>query len=102
MLFVSGVGDETGEPPHDRTTAWLTSKPGNRTLLWSSDPRVKHESMTAYQNDGKIRGPACARIKNVVVAWLDAVVHQRRQAIDWLASDAVHELSGGTHELHRR
>lgn len=28
FMFITGVGDETGEPPETRVTAWLTSVPG--------------------------------------------------------------------------
>jgi dienelactone hydrolase len=34
FMFITGVGDETGEPPEARVTAWLTSSPGDKALLW--------------------------------------------------------------------
>jgi hypothetical protein len=36
------------------------------------------------------------------LAFLDAVVRQRREAKEWLRSNALEVLSGGAIELHRR
>ena len=46
FMFITGVGDETGEPPESRTTAWLTAQgTGDLYLSWDTDRRAVHETM---------------------------------------------------------
>ena len=44
-LFISGVGDDTGEPAISRTTAFHEAVPGDKFLLWDTDARARHDTM---------------------------------------------------------
>ena len=102
FLFVTGMGDETGEPIPTRLTAWLTSRPGNKALVWDTEPDAVHETMDIHKCDNPLREEHCAWIASVGVAYLDALVQHRPEAIEWMSSDALKLLSGGAIELHRR
>ena len=45
FMFITGVGDETGEPPEARVTAWLTAAPGGKALVWDTMAEAVHETM---------------------------------------------------------
>ena len=103
FLFVTGVGDETGEPPESRVTAWLTSQSAHdKVLAWDTDPEAVHETMDIDKCDTPTRADHCRWIASIGVAFLDAVVRQRPEARAWLASDAARVLTAGAIELHHR
>lgn len=102
FMFITGVGDETGEPPEGRATAWLTAQPGNKYLVWDTNPEAVHETMDIHKCNTPVRENHCAWIGSTGLAFLDAIVRQRREAEDWLASNSLSLLSGGEIELHRR
>ncbi len=102
FLFISGVGDETGEPPEARATAWLTSAPGYKGLVWDTDPRAVHETMDVHRCDPPVPASHCDWIASAGLAFLDAVVRQRPEAEAWMRSNALEVLSGGAIELHLR
>lgn len=102
FLFISGVGDETGEPPETRLTAWLTSVSGNKVLVWDTEAEAVHETMDIHKCNTPVRADHCAWIGSAGLAFLDAVVRHRPEAEEWLRSNALAVLSGGALELHRR
>ena len=102
FLFVTGMGDKTGEPVPTRLTAWITSEPGNKALVWDTDAEAVHETMDIDKCDTPLRADHCAWIASAGVAYLDAVVRRRAEAIQWLASDAFESATGGAIELNRR
>jgi hypothetical protein len=102
LLLITGMGDETGEPVPTRLTAWITSRPGNKTLVWDTDPRAVHETMDIDRCDTPLRADHCRWIASAGVAWLDAVVRNRREAQTWLASESLETLTGAAIELNRR
>jgi predicted dienelactone hydrolase len=102
LLMITGMGDETGEPVPTRLTAWITSKPGQKTLVWDTDPEAVHETMDIDKCNTPVRADHCRWLASAGVAWLDAVVRDRREAWDWLAEDALATLTGGAIELHER
>jgi hypothetical protein len=102
FLFITGVGDETGEPVPTRTTAWFTMQPENKLLVWDTQKEAKHETMDIDRCDGELRANHCLWIASVGLAFLDAVVRERKLAIQWLTSDAFETATGGEIELYRR
>ena len=102
FLFITGVGDMNGKPPEARTTAWLTSKPGNKVLVWDTNPEAVHETMDAQKCDTPVRQNHCEWIKATGLAFLDAVVRNSATAASWLKSNTLHVISNGEIELHRR
>ena len=102
FMFITGVGDETGEPSETRTTGWLTSASGNKVLSWDTDPRAVHETMDIHKCDTDVQESHCRWIASAGVAFLDAVVRGRPEAQDWMASNALNVLSRGAIEIHRR
>jgi hypothetical protein len=102
FMFITGVGDETGEPPEARVTAWLTSRPGNKTLLWDTVAEAVHETMDIHKCDPAVRADHCHWIGSAGLAFLDAVVRRRPEAQEWMRSNALEVLSRGAIELHRR
>jgi hypothetical protein len=102
FMFITGVGDETGEPPEARVTAWLTSVPGKKALVWDTVAEAVHETMNIHKCDTAVRADHCNWIGSAGLAFLDAVVRQRPEAETWIRSNALKVLSGGTIELHRR
>lgn len=102
FMFITGVGDETGEPPEARTTGWLTSLPGNKYLVWDTNPEAVHETMDIHKCNTPVRESHCLWIGSAGLAFLDSVVRQRREATEWLDSKALQILSSGEIELHRR
>ena len=103
FLSITGVGDETGEPPETRVTNWLTSVgAGDKVLSWDTEPRAVHETMNIRKCDTEVRAAHCDWIADIGIAFLDAAVQHRPEARDWLDSDAVDVLTGGAIEIHRR
>jgi dienelactone hydrolase len=102
FLFVTGMGDETGEPVPTRLTAWLTARPHDKWLVWDTQPEAVHETMDVHQCATPLQARHCDLIGSVGVAYLDAVVRQRQAAIRWMASDALLHLSTEEIELHQR
>ncbi|NRF70054.1 hypothetical protein HLB44_23905 [Aquincola sp. S2] len=101
-LMFSGRGDETGEPAESRTVSWLASTPGGKLLSWDNAAEANHGTIDIGECDTVLRANHCRWMRALGVAFLDAVLAQRQQAIDWLASDAYRTLTGGVIELHRR
>lgn len=102
FLFITGVGDETGEPPETRVTAWLTSLPGNKALVWDTVAEAVHETMDIDKCNTPLRAEHCEWLGSAGLAFLDAVIRRRPEAEAWMRSDALSVLSGGAIELHRR
>ena len=102
FLFITGVGDETGEPPEARVTAWLTSAPGSKALVWNTVAEAVHETMNINRCDTTVRAAHCEWIASAGLAFLDAEVRHRPEAEEWIGSNALQVLSGGAIELHRR
>jgi hypothetical protein len=103
FLFITGVGDETGEPSEARSAGWLTSiGDGDKLLSWDTEPEAVHETMNIDKCDTVVRADHCEWIASIGVAFLDAAVAHRAEARDWLRSGAVDVLTGGAIELHRR
>ena len=102
-MFITGVGDETGEPPESRTAAWLTAQgTGDLYLSWDTDRRAVHETMDIDKCDTATRSDHCRWIGSAGLAFLDATVRLRPEAQHWLDSDAYRVLTGGAIELHNR
>jgi pimeloyl-ACP methyl ester carboxylesterase len=102
FLFITGVGDETQEPPESRVTAWLSSLRGGKVLSWDLSPEALHETMDIHRCDTTLRARHCAWIESAGVAFVDAVVRERPEAREWLASEAYEVLTEGAIELHTR
>jgi hypothetical protein len=102
FLFMTGKGDETGEPSEARTAGWITSQPGNKFLSWDTEPEAEHETMNNHLCDTALREQHCGWIEMLGVAYMDAMLRGRVEAIAWLESDASEVLSGGAIELHAR
>ena len=102
LLTITGMGDETGEPVPTRLTAWVTSPPGDKLLVWDTDPHAVHETMDIHKCDAPVPAGHCDWIESAGLAYLDAVVRTARAAKEWLDSDALKTLTGGAIELHRR
>jgi acetyl esterase/lipase len=110
FLWITGRGDETGrvgdanhEPSETRTAGWLTSTRGNKFLSWDNDLAAVHETMDIDKCDqSAVQQAHCRAFASLGVAFLDAFVRQRREAVSYLASPAYEALSEGVIELHRR
>jgi hypothetical protein len=103
FLFITGVGDETGEPSEARVAGWLTSAgAGDKVLSWDTEPEAVHETMNIDKCDTEVRADHCEWIGAIGVAYLDAAVGHRREARQWLTSGNVDVLTGGAIELHQR
>jgi hypothetical protein len=102
FMFITGVGDRTGEPPEARVSAWLTSAPGNKALVWDTVTEAVHETMDIDKCDTPLRADHCRWLASAGLAFLDALVRERDEAKEWLRSNALEVLSGGAIELHRR
>jgi hypothetical protein len=102
FLFITGMGDETGEPVPTRLTAWITSRPGNKALVWDTQPEAVHETMDIHECGTPLQAAHCRFIASVGVAYLDAVVRHRQAAVKWLASDAFAHATSGELELFQR
>jgi hypothetical protein len=102
FLFISGVGDTNGKPSEARVTGWLRSMAGGKYLSSDTKKEAQHGTMNISLCDTPLRVDHCAWMASLGVAFLDAVVRGRQEAIDWLASDDYKNLTGGDIELLRR
>ena len=102
FLFITGVGDETGEPSEARTAGWHRALPGNKYLLWDTDPVAVHETMDIHKCNGTVRRRHCRWIASAGLAYVDAYLRHRPEALEWLASGAIGVLSDQAIELSRR
>ena len=102
FLMFSGRGDETGEPAESRVTNWIASTPGGKYLSWDNAAAATHATIDIGECDTALRANHCRWMRALGLAYLDAVVTLRPEAITWLASDAYKTLTGGVIELHRR
>jgi predicted dienelactone hydrolase len=102
FMFITGVGDETGEPPETRVTAWLTSLPGDKVLVWNTVAEAVHETMDIHKCNTPVRTDHCTWIASAGLAFLDAVIRHHPEAQEWMRSNALEVLSGGAIEIHRR
>jgi hypothetical protein len=102
FMFITGAGDETGEPPAARTTAWFQSQPGSKFLSWDRRPAALHETMDIERCETPLRERHCEWIASAGTAFLDAIVRTRSLARHWMRSNAYEILSGGDIELHVR
>jgi hypothetical protein len=102
FLFITGKGDETGEPGESRTAGWLAAVAGSKYLAWDTSHKAVHETMDVHKCDTALRADHCRWIADTGVAFLDAIVRERQEAKDWLAAETIEALSGGAIELHVR
>jgi poly(3-hydroxybutyrate) depolymerase len=109
VLFISGRGDETGpvgdpahEPAEGRTAGWLSSTRGNKLLSWDNDDTAVHETMDIHQCNAGVQATHCQAFAMLGVAFLDAFLRQRPEAVTYLASGNYETLNAGVIELHRR
>jgi hypothetical protein len=65
-------------------------------------PAAVHETMDIDNSDTPLREEHCLWIESAGVAFLDAIVRQRPEAQEWMASEAYEILTEGAIELHRR
>ncbi len=102
-MFVTGVGDETNEPPESRVAGFLTSVGNdNKFLLWDTEPTAVHNTMNINKCDTDIRADHCEWIASAGLAYFDLTLRGRREARRWLASDALDILTADAIELYRR
>ena len=78
FLFITGAGDETGEPPESRVTGWLRSVAGNKALSWDTEAEAVHETMDIHKCNTPLREDHCRWIGSLGVAYLDAVAKGRQ------------------------
>jgi hypothetical protein len=102
FLFITGFGDTNGNPAESRVTGWLRSTAGDKFLSWDTETEAVHETMNIHKCDTPLRLDHCTWIGSAGLAFVDAYVRGRQEAIDWLASDAYETLTGGAIELHER
>lgn len=103
FMFVTGIGDETNEPPESRVAAFLSSVGnGNKYMLWNTEPDAGHGTMNLERCDSEVEAAHCEWIGSAGLAYFDAVVRDRHQAQKWLASGSLEILSSGAIELYRR
>ncbi|MBL8316165.1 MAG: hypothetical protein JNK55_20710 [Rubrivivax sp.] len=102
MLTISGRGDYTGEPSASKAAAWLMSARNHKFLSWASSLDAVHETMDIDKCDGPVRALHCRWFESLGVAFMDAHLRERQEAIDWLASDAYARMTLGTVDLQRR
>lgn len=103
FAFITGVRDKTrGRPPEAQVASWLTVKPDNKYLSYDNKKGALHETMNLNKCDTLLRRKHCRWIASFGLAYLDAIVRERPEAIAWLESDAYDKLTKGAIELHRR
>lgn len=99
VLMASGAGDAgpfTSEDERDDAFVGMPAT-GRGALLWIDDPAAVHATF----NLGTPGTAATAWIAATVVAWLDATLEGRADATDWLASDALAQVSGRVADIRR-
>lgn len=103
FMFVTGVGDETNEPPETRVAGFLTSSGNdNKYLLWNTEPDAGHGTMNLNRCESEVEANHCAWLGSAGLAYFDAVLRGRHAAEKWLESDAIDILTGSAIELYRR
>jgi hypothetical protein len=112
FLFVTGKGDfgpktvvdlkQQNVKSEARSLSWLRATPGRKYLAWDLDRRASHGTMNIGDCKTAVKRAHCEAIEALGIAYLDAVVRRRREAVRWLASGAFETLTQGAIELHRR
>lgn len=100
MLMCTGAAD--GDHPHERRDPYEYMSPGDKHLLWIEHPAAKH---TLFEGEldacSRVTGDVseCEAMRDwlaaAVRAFLDAHLRSDQAAQDFLASDALAEISGG-------
>lgn len=101
LLSITGVGDETGEPSIARRTAFETAQPGDLFLSWDTNRKPHHDTFNRADCGG-VLAERCGWYGATGLAYFDAYLRMRPEAIAWLASDQLGAISGGTVEFTRR
>jgi predicted dienelactone hydrolase len=116
-LTVTGVGDTTNEmPPADpaqRRRVFDLEPPGQKYRFWVTDPGARHESFdhqldacTTFQMRQGRPVALCADVlswmESAALAFADAQLRERPEALAWLASNQAAILSGAVVEWSRR
>lgn len=103
MLMGSGAAD--GDHPHERRDPYEYMPPGDKYLLWLDDPAATHtlfeaelDSCTRVTRDVAECEQMRDWLASAVRAFLDAHVRGDQAGADYLASDDLVTVSGGTIE----
>ncbi|MGH3928957.1 MAG: alpha/beta hydrolase family protein [Pseudonocardiaceae bacterium] len=104
MLMCTGASD--GDFPHERRDPYEYMQPGDKHLLWIDHPGAEH-TVFAGGTDACIRTtadkPLCDSMQDwlasAVLAFFDAHLRGDQAGIDYLASDALAQVSSGLVEL---
>jgi len=108
FLFLTGrhdLGKERDAIPLSRPTAFWDAQRGGKYLSWAWQDGGPGRPVHGTYDLGECGGPRaayCGWFDSLGIAYLDAVVRERPEAIAWLASDAYRVLTGGLVDLHRR
>ena len=101
MLSVTGVGDDTGEPPRARRAAYETAIAGDQWLSWDLDMTVHHDTFNREDCAGAL-ADRCAWFGAIGIAFLDAYLLENPAAMEWLSGTAPTAPANGMLELTRR
>jgi predicted dienelactone hydrolase len=113
-LSVTGIGDVTSESmPAQRRRAFELMMPGNKFRFWMTDPAARHGSFdhnVGPCEDHQMRNGGSAALCEDFYRWMesaglafaDAYLRERPEAIAWLASNNAVTLSGSLVEWSRR
>ncbi|MFN0184916.1 MAG: hypothetical protein ACKVQR_13970 [Aquabacterium sp.] len=113
FLFNSGKNDVGPDvaPTTARTLPWMSAMPGGKVLAWDRTGVANHATVDLGDVDqgqqvGCVPGTGqvelCLAYADLGLAFLDAVVKRRPEAVRWMASDALQVLADRKIELHRR
>jgi predicted dienelactone hydrolase len=107
FLFLYARNEHGAEPGSvggaARAPSWLGATPGGKVMSWDVKDAVTHVNLDlATCDESALQAAHCAWTASLTMAFLDAYVEHRQEAIDWLASDAYRILTAGEIELHRR
>lgn len=102
MLTITGRGDYTGEPSASKASSFLMSARNDKFLSWATALEALHETMNINTCGGPIRTWHCRWFEPLGIAFMDAYLRDRPEALEWLASDAYTRLTLGTVDLSRR
>lgn len=101
VLVQTGSGDTTeGEQATSRREVFQHLKGPDVFEHFLNDPTAKH-SQFALEQDPGITGNEYV-LASTAVAFLDATLKGRREATEWLASDALSEATAGVSTLSRK
>ena len=103
VLMCTGASD--GDHPHERRDPYEYMPAGDKYLLWIEDPGAQY-MLIAGEIEPCLRAirdrSRCQAmrewLRSAVSAFLDAHLRHDRTAVDYLASDALVEASGGVVE----